>query len=585
MRSIHIVWTRLARRLGVAVLLAMLVGAGISRADRFPPDPVEELRQALRSGLNRNLAERVQALRSLADMRRALGLQEWNSEAGGTNEQIHILLADRFKKEAQRLLKYGTPNVRSAVIDMLAEMGPSLMDSKDPKGIARALAPDLADLVKNDDTPAIREQAARALGLIFPDPSVAVPPLLDLLSSPNLADRRAAANALLNLLRVANQLSSRSKGSGAGVVADLADIVQLGTAILPRAGIGLTNPDPEVRRLAAEAIEQLAAALDNQVQLQQSGDAALEETEEGKARASARSQLVPLMDAFRQQEVVLAKALHDTDVQVRLLTQRALEHLGNARLRLHRNEPPSAAPAGAPGPGATEGPARTGVELAAGTNQAQVGSSPDPLLQTLRTAVPVLVADIADPDVRVRLGAIDVLETLGDAAAPAVPALVRALGDPNRFVRWAAARTLGKMSPIESATTVPNLAHLLFDDDLDVRLSAAAALDRFGPAAEAAVPDLIQAMKASDADMREAAIKTVGGIGTGAQSAVPALAAALFDPDPRIRQIAADVLGRFGSLAASAEPALRKALDDSEPDVRKAASDALLSIVQASSGK
>jgi HEAT repeat protein len=580
MRSIQFIWTYLVRRPGAAVLTVTLFCAGLGLADRFPPDPVEELRLALKAPPpHANLAKRIEALRSLADMRRALGLQEWRSEVGGTDEQIYAVLADRFKKQAQQLLKNGSPDVRLAVMDMLAEMGPSLRSPQDPRGIAGALAPELAELVKNGDTPQLRTHAARALGLVFPDASVALPPLLDMLTSPNISQRRTAANALVDLLRVTNQLSSRASGIEAERV-PRGYIVQLGTALLPVASTGLSNVDPQVRRLAAEATQQLAAALDSQVPQPRTGEEAFDPLAERKELGLIHQEFMPLLEAIGKQKAVLARALQDDDVQVRLLTLGTLESLGSARLKLQRIVAPNAAAGSSPAPGAAGNPAPTGEPVARNENQqASPESPPDPLLQTLQAALPNLTANVANPNVQVRLAAIEALESFGLIAAPAADALVQALGDPDLFVRWAASRTLGKLPPVEPAA-VAALARLLFDPDLEVRLAASTALDRFGPAAESALPALIRAVRASDADQRIAAIRTLGGIGTGAQSAVPALATALSDPDVRVRRNAAEILGRFGPLAVSAAPALRRALDDIDADVRKAASDALLSVWQ-----
>jgi HEAT repeat protein len=360
MRSIQFIRKHLARRPGVAVLAFTLLCAGLGLADRFPPDPVEELRQALKTPPPHvNLAQRAEALRSLADMRRALGLQEWRSELGGTDDPIYATLADRFKQEARRLLKNGSAGVRLAVMDMLAEIGPSLRAPQDPRGIAGALAPELADLVKNGDTSRIREQAARALGLVFPDPSVALPPLLDLLASPDFPERRAAANALVDLLRVTNQLSSKAGGAEAERV-PRGYIVQLGTDILPVASIGLTNLDPRVRRLAAEAIEQLAAALTNLVPQPRTGEEAVDPRAERKELESVHRELMPLLEAFARQKAVLAKALQDGDVEVRLFTLRALESLGGARLKLLRVVAPKTAPARSSESGAAGSAAPTG---------------------------------------------------------------------------------------------------------------------------------------------------------------------------------------------------------------------------------
>jgi HEAT repeat protein len=525
-------------------------------AEAAPPDRVEELRQALRAPLPDSLfAQRVEALQSLGEMRRALGLQEWRPEAGGVAEPVREMLAERFKKEAGRLLKDGTENARLAVLDMLAEMGANWRGPSDPKGITRALAPDLADLLKNGATPQIRQAAARALGVTFPDPGVAVRPLRALLASPAVEERRTAAHAFLDLLRVANQLALKSQIPGS-VQAERSDIVQLGTGILPLIDTGLSDADPEVRRLMAEATQQAAAALNDQVPEPRIGEPAIDLDAEHQRLPSAQRELMPLMEAFKRQGATLAKALRDSDLQVRLLTQRALEELGNARMRLYPGEPQPVA------------------------EQGEEASSTEPLLQTLQTALPILVEDVADSNVQTRRGTIDTLEALGPAAGPEVPALARALADPDRFVRWAAARTLGKIGAGEKAVTVPGLAHLLFDPDLGVRLSASQALDRYGPAAEEAVPELIQATRTSDAEMRIAAMHTLEKIGAGAKGAVPAVAAALSDPDAAVRRAAAQTLGQFGALAASAEPALRKAMDDPDSDVRNAAGDALLSILR-----
>src|SRR5208282_3852817 len=108
-----------------------------------------------------------------------------------------------------------------------------------------------------------------------------------------------------------------------------------------------------------------------------------------------------------------------------------------------------------------------------------------------------------------RLAAVGALEMMGQAARPAVPALVRALGDPSPFMRWAAARTLGKLGPIDVSVTVPALVRLLCDRDFDVVLAGATALARYGPAAKDAVPALARAIATSDAEARVAAIQAL----------------------------------------------------------------------------
>jgi hypothetical protein len=143
MCAIQLIRYQLLRRHGIAVLTATLLCAGIGRADRFPPDPVEELRLALSikpsapplaPTLSRNLSPRVEALRSLGDMRRALALQDWSSQAASAEElafaerkrEALLLLVDRFKKAIRQVLKHGSIDGRLAVMVMLAEMGPGV---------------------------------------------------------------------------------------------------------------------------------------------------------------------------------------------------------------------------------------------------------------------------------------------------------------------------------------------------------------------------------------------------------------------------------------------------------------------------
>ena len=72
----------------------------------------------------------------------------------------------------------------------------------------------------------------------------------------------------------------------------------------------------------------------------------------------------------------------------------------------------------------------------------------------------------------------DVLESLGTEAFPAINAMTQALHDPDIFVRWAAARTLGELVKMDAAKTkfsaeqaqaaVAGTTALLSDQDLGV---------------------------------------------------------------------------------------------------------------------
>jgi HEAT repeat protein len=240
-----------------------------------------------------------------------------------------------------------------------------------------------------------------------------------------------------------------------------------------------------------------------------------------------------------------------------------LEAIGEARLRMRRyaDSVPQL-----PDEGAAAQKAEAGRE--------------DLLAQALEQGLLVIGRGLREPDAKTRLATVEFLETLEDAAAPAVPVLVEALEDRNRFVRWAAARAFSKIGPVRLPLVVPALASLLRDPDVDVAKQAAVTLGSYGDGSAAAVPALAQAAELADPEVRVDSMRALGGMSPAvAAPAVPALVTALTNRDADVRRTAAETLGRIGPRARSAVPPLRVALRDENPNVRRAASDAILSIL------
>ncbi|MGH7226133.1 MAG: HEAT repeat domain-containing protein, partial [Gemmataceae bacterium] len=125
---------------------------------------------------------------------------------------------------------------------------------------------------------------------------------------------------------------------------------------------------------------------------------------------------------------------------------------------------------------------------------------PTPIPGFWNRTVQTMIKNLSDPDYRVRLGAVDVLETLGDRAEAAIPALVKALRDSNKFVRWGAARTLGRLAPRQAEEVVPGLVALLNDrEDIGVREKGVLpALQEYGVHAKQAVPHLARVINRGD---------------------------------------------------------------------------------------
>lgn len=189
---------------------------------------------------------------------------------------------------------------------------------------------------------------------------------------------------------------------------------------------------------------------------------------------------------------------------------------------------------------------------------------------------------LADPDPQVRLAVTQAMESLGDAFE-ARAYLRRATTDRIVFVRWAAARALGRSAPAKPETDavaadVAALARLTNDPDPDVRTAALTALARFGPAAQSATDLVLTAAGRGDVEPRVAAVKALGALQTDADRTVPVLIAGLEHSDLRLRRVAAAGLTRYGPDAKAALPELRKAVASDDPELRLAAAEAILAI-------
>jgi HEAT repeat protein len=159
-----------------------------------------------------------------------------------------------------------------------------------------------------------------------------------------------------------------------------------------------------------------------------------------------------------------------------------------------------------------------------------------------KTALPVLTRALQDPDADIRIAATDALLVLGPEARDALPDLLRACRDSDPRVRAAAVRAawwtgsspgdvqaqilrsledpdLGHLRPGEDpAPVVPALVRALKDPEARVRQEAADALEHLGPKAREAIPALQEAAR-TDADpgVRREANEALRGMTHGAK--------------------------------------------------------------------
>lgn len=210
----------------------------------------------------------------------------------------------------------------------------------------------------------------------------------------------------------------------------------------------------------------------------------------------------------------------------------------------------------------------------------QIGSAAKPHVRELAGA-------LRDDDEYVRTTADRVLarwdwQVAINTLTSALPELVAALADERAPVRAGAANLIWRCGPIPNVRggepppkeLVPALAKALSDADAKLRANAAASLANLGATARDALPALRESVRDEDAKVRLWSARAIGWIVP--TEAVPILIELLDDPDPAARTAAVEGLG--GATPEQRDAAiegLEKALADDAVPVRIAAANSL----------
>ncbi len=167
-----------------------------------------------------------------------------------------------------------------------------------------------------------------------------------------------------------------------------------------------------------------------------------------------------------------------------------------------------------------------------------------------------------------------VATALARIGAPAVPQLIKALGDDSRAVRSGAARVLGNMGPT-AREAVPALASLLADKEAYIGETAGAALGKIGLAAH---PQVLAALGSDDENIRAAAAVAIGWMSEPTDAA-KRLAKLLEAGQPdRVTANGLEAFNRVGLPGEQLLPLLLPALEHDNERVRHEAMNGLLSL-------
>ncbi len=287
----------------------------------------------------------------------------------------------------------------------------------------------------------------------------------------------------------------------------------------------LTNPNPNVRVSAADALGQSGDGHGNDPRVVEALIATLNDAD-ANVRTSAAQALGKYGDKDpRVIEALIAAMNDDPDANVRVSAVDALGQSG----------------------GETGNDPRVVEALIAALNDkalrdgdANVQNSADQALRNYG------IATLKDPDANVRVYAAYALGQSGDGHGNdprVVEALIAALEDTDANVRNSAAQALWNYGDRDPRAVEPLIAALK-DPDVNVRDSAVKALRHYGARDPSAVESLIAALENPEATMLGDAAWALGMISRD-PSAVESLNAALKDSDAGVRGDAAWALGLF----------------------------------------
>lgn len=310
----------------------------------------------------------------------------------------------------------------------------------------------------HDDQAVVRQLAAQALSVIGPAAKAAVPALLIALKDAEAGVRLSAVEALGNIGPAAKDTVPALL-----TVLDKGDNGPVPPGRFGRFGAPFAQPFASPRYLSPASARQLAAE-------------AL-----GRIGPDARA-AVP----------ALFKLLKDGG---------SLE--GTAAAALRGIGKPAV-------PALVEGLQHGGLRLVCIETLGSIGAAP-------AKAVAVMMESLSAREDRLRRQSAFALGQLGEAAKPAVPALIKVLttADNGAGLRGLAAQALGEIGP-GGAAAVTSLRAALKDADPFVRHRAAYALGRIGPKAKGATAALKELLKDQDAYVRRAAAHALKQIGAGA---------------------------------------------------------------------
>ena len=334
---------------------------------------------------------------------------------------------------------------------------------------AEAIRGDLLKLFQRTNDLTVKGAIVRVLAQIPDFPIDFAEKFKPYLRSASVEIRRGAANGVASVVKtlIPSEIRNIAPVVGVDLVAGSGVWVQLNssfiafedacTHFLPLADMALRDSDSEVRLAGTDAIRHIGVTISNSLP----HPASIRDNERVINIDDNRRiwiALLPTMERLNAVTPDLRFAMLDSSVETRKGAALAASAVCSAK------------------------------RLAYATRTYQMdtfeGTLPEPanpFATGIRNLLPHLVAQLKDRSPEVRLTAMEAVEFLENDAMPEIDGVVAASKDSSVFVRWVAARSLGKMVPKtplmeDGAKAIAALGEMLSDVDIDVRKAALTAL-------------------------------------------------------------------------------------------------------------
>jgi HEAT repeat protein len=466
----------------------------------------------------------------------AMALGRIGKDAEAAIPDLVVLLGDkdeRIGREASLALG----RIGTAAVDPLT----SAAAHKDPSIRACAVAglgylPEPSEKVcetvlksAHDEAPAVRSQAVIALARLKVSDENLLPILSENLRQEDVRVRLAVVNVVLGrralLSRMARELEALLTAENGGVSRHAAFLLaRTGPSAAPLLLGSLSDKRSHIDQIA-EALAMVGRPIAAPLNL------ALKSSEP-RVRRGAALALGQIRPVARDTVSSLTAGLTDTDNDVRAAFLTAISYLGPragesvpAVRALLRDESPA-------------------IRLQAVRVLAQSAPRDDRLVSDLTALLKT------ESDALVQKQAIDTVRSLGPPGFGALKVIIGKLGKGHPDdVRVAAVLMIESHGQAATAA-VSALAELLDDPNPKLQTTAAQALASMGKAAQPAIERLSHLLKAQQAEIREAAVTAIGSLELDAQTVRPHLASALRDEKSEVRRAATRAIQRFGPQGA-----------------------------------